>query len=251
MSPTAFVKWPRLTAAEVHVWDLDGAALAVQHGNSRTEHVFQPLDRLAHRHVPQRSNRALRTIAAAYWRCSPDSVEVTRGTFGKPTVSAVDHAGPRLFVSVSRASMHVVAVTQIGPVGVDVEYVGSRAPSLAASLSWCNSLEMAALRAIPEDSRPASTLLAWTGKEAVLKALGTGLAVAPSRVHVTVNDGVCRLISIDGAPVDGWAMLPTPTEADVVGSVAVRCSAGQDVRVVGMNLSGFTNPLSEQLCDGL
>ena len=92
---------------------------------------------------------------------------------------------PPLHVSLAHAGDRVVvAATDLGPVGVDVEldscaeFAGFDAVSLAES-------ERQELAALPSVHRMTGRTQMWVRKEAVLKATGDGLTVDPRRVIVS------------------------------------------------------------------
>lgn len=119
-----------------------------------------------------------------------------------PRCGGEDHGRPQLLptaslrrpphVSLSRAgSLSVVAVTDAGPVGVDVERTGAAGfPGFGAVALHPDE------RAQPED--PTTS---WVRTEAVLKAYGLGLAVDPRDVHVDA-DGIVTWSSPHPAPGD-------------------------------------------------
>src|SRR5918912_4180535 len=86
---------------------------------------------------------------------------------------SLSRAGPRLLLAVSAA-----------PVGADVERLDRDVETDVARIAFAED-EQAEL-----DARPEAFLACWTRKEAVLKALGHGLAVDPKSVSVTFLDSV-------------------------------------------------------------
>jgi phosphopantetheinyl transferase len=83
-------------------------------------------------------------------------------------------------VSLSRSGPHLVtAVAATGRVGVDIESVG------AVARDWHPGLVLA-----PGETAPGGEEQAWhwSAKEAVLKALGTGLARPMSSIHLAAYD---------------------------------------------------------------
>ncbi len=91
---------------------------------------------------------------------------------------------PAVHLSASHAGgLVVVAVTGAGPVGVDVERVGA-ATFDEFPRTVLTSREQRALTVVPETDQARWCTRLWTRKEALLKALGLGLTVDPSRVDV-------------------------------------------------------------------
>lgn len=90
----------------------------------------------------------------------------------------------------------VVIVSDAGPVGIDLE-PWSRAPSLIGCEEvFCHPLE---IQELPTDHELRATRLLelWTAKEAILKALGTGLSYPPQQVRIS-NDRALADTPLDG-----------------------------------------------------
>jgi phosphopantetheinyl transferase len=86
-----------------------------------------------------------------------------------------------LFISFSaRAGINALALAR-RPVGIDIELLR---PAAAIPWNMLRGEEQAALRALPEAARDAAFLRLWTAKEAVAKALGTGLALPPEAIRI-------------------------------------------------------------------
>jgi 4'-phosphopantetheinyl transferase len=80
-----------------------------------------------------------------------------------------------LHASVSHTrGLVAVAVSRLGPVGVDVEAVRPL-PALELSRRWFATEDTDWLRGRPEERLGIGFLSLWTGKEAVAKLYGTGL----------------------------------------------------------------------------
>lgn len=153
---------------------------------------------------------ALRVALAPELGVAPRSVPLATTPAGRPHVTA---AGSSLDVSCSAsAGLGVVVVARDRRVGVDVECV---APWSVGVLDegWLAHDERRALTALPLSARPEATTRAWTQKEAVLKARGTGLLDDPSTVltHVGRPAGV----------VAGWTVEDLPVPAGWVASLAL------------------------------
>lgn len=137
-------------------------------------------------------SRALLRIVAAYARDTvPTGTDVARWCprcgrcdHGRP-VLVDNHGAPTADVTLSAAhsgDVVVAAVSDVGLVGVDVERVGAATfDSFADSVLTAG--ERRALAAVPHDDQARWCAQVWTRKEALLKAAGRGLAVAPRVVH--------------------------------------------------------------------
>jgi 4'-phosphopantetheinyl transferase len=127
-------------------------------------------------------------------------------THGKPFVPraavefSISHAGARA----------VVALTEAGRVGVDVEHLGAPADAAMAEI-MLTSHELQEWRALPSAARQPGLLTYWTRKEAVLKATGEGLTrpltdivvAAPASVPA-VRSGPAPAQLLDIGPWPGY-----------------------------------------------
>ncbi|MEV4458273.1 4'-phosphopantetheinyl transferase superfamily protein [Microbispora sp. NPDC049633] len=101
---------------------------------------------------------------------------------GKPRVLT---EGETLHVSISHSGDRVaVALTAVGPLGVDVEAVPATPVDDLARCALTET-ERQALVALPEHARYEGFARIWVRKEAALKATGHGLRISPDRVEVT------------------------------------------------------------------
>jgi 4'-phosphopantetheinyl transferase len=131
-----------------------------------------------------------RLALAAYLDRRPDAVALDRtcSTCGRP------HGKPRLAgpapapleLSVSHAGARVAVAFTVGaPVGVDVEVLRPDLPVGELAPQVLSADELRALDRLAAAARPRFLLERWTRKEAILKALGVGLAVPPAGVDVS------------------------------------------------------------------
>jgi 4'-phosphopantetheinyl transferase len=117
---------------------------------------------------------------------------------GKPTIP-----GSKLQVSVSHSGDWVaVALTELGPVGVDVEEIKHHA-DLTSMLRYVFSPAELSLLPTPQDH----FYQAWTRKESVLKATGQGLRVRMSDLTVLPEAAGYNLRDL--APRPGYAAAVT------------------------------------------
>jgi len=118
--------------------------------------------------------------------CAPAEVALTASCPDCPRPHGrvlVGGRGAAPHVSVTRAGPLVaVAVTDDGPVGIDIESVAAVVPAIADIV--LSPAERDGYDALPPESRAAALARAWVRTEAALKAVGTGLRVEPRRVEV-------------------------------------------------------------------
>ncbi len=134
----------------------------------------------------------------------PDDIMVGHEPGGRPVLVA---PAAELWVSLGgRDGMLAIAVSRLGPVGVDVETLARCEDGEAVAEALFAPAESAWLEALLPRRRPEAFARLWTGKEAVLKALGRGIidgVADPDFAARLDGDGDCfrdRLgIEMDGA----------------------------------------------------
>lgn len=160
----------------------------------------------------------LRRVLGERLELSPGDVPlVARCTVcGKPHGQVHVEGIEGLWVSVTRSSgVLAVALTDAGPVGIDVESVASvdAAPVADVALSPGERLHVEALA--PAERRDA-VAAAWVRKEAALKALGTGLRRSPSDLELVPLVGGAAVRGVPDLQVADLGI-----GAGIVGAVAV------------------------------
>lgn len=129
----------------------------------------------------------VRAISSRYLGVPCDSFTWETGPLGKPFLRTEAGDG-RLEFSWSQAgTMVAVAVARGIPVGVDA-CLDSDAKSLdGLARVFCSEDEVSALERLPEAERTRAFMQCWIGKEACLKAAGTGLRCDPRRLRIWGN----------------------------------------------------------------
>lgn len=91
--------------------------------------------------------------------------------------------GTRFATSLSHSADAVlIGVGQLATLGVDIERMPPRIPLAGLMDTLCTPEEAAALRDLAPAIREPALLQLWTRKEALLKAFGVGLALAPAAI---------------------------------------------------------------------
>lgn len=134
-------------------------------------------------------------VLARYLGVTPGAVTVLRDRYGKPSL------GPNAPIHCSfshSGDQHWVAVSS-HPVGVDVQqHRINPPPFLALARRFFAPNEAAALAALEGDALATAFYRLWTRKEAMVKALGRGLAFGLTRLEVSFKpSGMDCLLSLD------------------------------------------------------
>lgn len=162
----------------------------------------------------------MRGILASVLGVSPQTPAFISGPHGRPHLEGGDH--PYSFNLSHSDHVAAFAVSE-AVVGVDVERIKGL-PEGVADMVFSRP-EIAALEAEPEDRRPAAFYRYWAAKEAVLKALGTGLSVSGRSFTIDISDpDTPRLVSADWKDEDAnaWQLATFHPAEGFAGAVAVR-----------------------------
>jgi 4'-phosphopantetheinyl transferase len=193
-------------------------------------------------------------LAAAAALGGPDrGLRVIHDPAGRPGLTG-SAEGLQMSLSHSRV-MAAAAVTAIGPVGVDLEPVRPL-DTLTLARRWFPAPEAGWLALLPSGQRDEAFLGLWTQKEAIAKALGTGLrggaglrqpVLLSPPTQVSLVSSRCparaglRLAAVPDHPGLAVTMAGLTDGAALAGTVvlAVAClGAGADGAIVTVRLAG-------------
>jgi 4'-phosphopantetheinyl transferase len=176
---------------EVHVWrvELDGSIerrTALERLLSADEHARRGrfrFERDAGRWAQARG--ALRVVLALYTGLAAGDIVFDYGPFGKPALSApgaelsfnVTHTGPVALVAVGGGRAMI---------GIDAEIVHYDVEWAALSRRFFAPAEADDLRCVPDSQQLGAFFACWTRKEALVKAMGVGLAMPLDAFRVSV-----------------------------------------------------------------
>jgi len=166
---------------------------------------------------------ALRQLLAAAVGASPRELSFVHHGMGKPALSDAWRDCPLAFnVSHSR-DWALIAIAQADRVGIDVEYAHRAADLGALARRFFAPAEAERVLALPEAERRWAFFRCWTRKEAIVKALGGGIAAGLDRFEVTVTaDEPPRLVRADSdfGPAEDWSLVDLPLDPDYVATAA-------------------------------
>jgi 4'-phosphopantetheinyl transferase len=179
---------PLLDDASVHVWRL---AIETPHD---------------HRAVAAAAHALLGRLLARYGGLEEPPV-IARTVHGKPYAPSLPH----IDFNLSHARNHVlIAIAREQALGVDIEQVDRKTRVDALARRFFARSEADALAALPEALRVDAFVRLWTLKEAVLKALGEGLAFGLDRIAFALDGSggpIGIAASADAAgPPEAWQL---------------------------------------------
>ncbi|HEV2680466.1 MAG TPA: 4'-phosphopantetheinyl transferase superfamily protein [Rhodanobacter sp.] len=183
---------------EIHVWQLD--------------------------YRPQHGRGPLRRVLGAYLDIDADRVVLINGEYGRPALA--DAHDPSLGFNWSHSGEHALIAIgrQITP-GIDLERRRARPRALEIAERYFSVDETAALTALPVAARDEAFLELWTAKEAVLKALGRGLAFGLDRLSIASTTDRLFLQRLEGDAVDAWQLQRLVVDPTLVAALAWRGDA--------------------------
>jgi 4'-phosphopantetheinyl transferase len=186
---------PELTAHDVHAWSvpLDVSQRAYDNllvtlaSNERERASEFRFDDPRRRYVITRGT--LRRLLADYLHSLPTEIELTTDENQKPCLGT-KHAPADLHFNVSHSGDLAVIGFALGcKVGIDVEQLREVGHLEQIARRFFHTSEVKAVLTAPSSARNLAFLRCWTGKEAILKALGTGIVGNLAGVLVPIDDG--------------------------------------------------------------
>jgi 4'-phosphopantetheinyl transferase len=141
-------------------------ALLNQRERGRLSTIRHPLTRF---HF-LRGRTTLRVILARHLGGSPSDIPLTVNAHGKPVLA--DHS---LHFNVTHTEGLLGFVIGHSPVGVDAERTQANRDLAGLVNRYFSTAEQTQFASIPAELQPAAFLRGWTCKEALLKAIGTGM----------------------------------------------------------------------------
>ena len=148
---------------------------------------------------------ALRDALGELLDVPPGSLQFDRDANGRPRL--ISDAGPNLYsafdFNVSHSGGHaLIALANGRRVGVDVEATDRRNDWRTIAPAVFSSHEHAYVMSLPEHLRRNAFFKVWTAKEALLKAVGTGLSAGMTHFSVIgEGDGVTGIAAAPPQPL--------------------------------------------------
>lgn len=208
---------------DVRLWCADTAAIPT--GRSVLSDLSPEERQIAGRLEPAARQRfcagrsLLRQVLGSRLGTDPRSVPIVLESGGKPTLGR--GAGPPFFNLSHCEGRVAVALSEAGPVGLDIERLSRALDTAALAPSVLTEAERAALARAPD--RNAGFLALWTAKEAAAKAGGLGIRTDPKRIRILLPDDFLRTGSGLAADADGkrWRLARFAWSGGVIGAAAM------------------------------
>lgn len=189
MSVIKLTEYERLRK-EVHIWavDLDlwpmrcDVAARALPESERTRSRRLRFDTIRMRYI--KCHFLLRVLLGQYLGVDFYDQEFCRNQHGKPSLKNTRDSDPFFFNLSKSGNIGVYVFTSIGEAGVDVEKIHDLQGMDRIVKRFFSPLEIKTFRSLPDHNRKSAFFKYWTRKEALLKAMGTGLISPLDEVDV-------------------------------------------------------------------
>jgi 4'-phosphopantetheinyl transferase len=131
---------------------------------------------------------AMRCILGDWLGIAADEVAIAYGSHGKPYLKPDASGGMRIGFNMAHSeNLALFAIGGVHDIGIDIEILRAPKDIQALAKSVFSEQENTQFQALGFESLVPAFFTCWTQKEAVLKALGTGLTLDANSIHVGLD----------------------------------------------------------------
>lgn len=220
-----------LVPGTIHLWRIDMSVEAERlqefqsilshEENERASRFCRDRDRTSF--ITARA--AMRSILSRYLDIAPENVSFVYAPNGKPEISTGANAlGLKFNLSHSR-DYALLGVVLHSSIGVDIEFINQKITCVEIASRFFSFREANTLRSFPQSEQPAAFYSCWTRKEAYIKAIGSGMALALDSFEVGFGPGVpAALIRVEGKPQEPfrWTIYELGAPRNYAAAMAVQ-----------------------------
>jgi 4'-phosphopantetheinyl transferase len=206
---------------EIHIWTADLAITQAQENENLRLLSLEERERADRYHFPIHRTRfiaarsMLRLIISRYLNITPDKIIFTYAEHEKPSLNSPNSL--KLQFNLSHSENYAVyAITTEYAIGVDIEKIQDHF-NLAVAKRFFTQQENADLLNFSSQEQTSAFYRIWARKEAVIKAIGKGLAIPLSSFSVSATD-THEIISFDHN--QSWSLMPLFIHANYQSAVA-------------------------------
>lgn len=224
-------KAPQLASDEVHVWAvslgvtasaLEALAASLSSDEMGRAGKFK-FEKHRNRFIAGRG--VLREILGEYLQAKAVTLRFDCSANGKPALAAEFASAGVHFNLAHSEDMALVAVTRVGPIGVDIECIRPVNEMDELVARFFSARETVLFQRLRPDEKAAAFFNLWTRKEALLKATGEGITRSLSLVEVSFLPGEpARLLAIagDASRAAEWAVCELSPAPGFIGTFAIK-----------------------------
>ncbi|MFC4525616.1 4'-phosphopantetheinyl transferase family protein [Dyella halodurans] len=174
--------------------------------------------RLAYDHHQGRA--PLLAMLGAYLGLPAEAVQLEESDHGRPHLAPAHHHGAFAFNWSHSSDQALIAIARGIVPGVDLERLRAHPRALPIARRYFGPEESASLETLTDGQRDRAFLELWTAKEAVLKALGRGLAFGLHRLSIGGLPEAPVLGRLEGHEADQWQLHRLALDEHHVGALA-------------------------------
>lgn len=200
---------------EVHLWHAEPDTVVVPSEEERYRFLLDADEaaryrglRFAHHQRQYLAAHALlRTALSRYASVRPEDWVFARNAFGRPEIAGPRRAPPLRFNLSHTDGLVACGVARVADIGVDVESISRRLPSLELAKRYFTLTEYRSLCNRPPSAQAQTFLTHWTLKEAYIKARGKGLSLPLDSIALDrkeSGDWAVRFAEGADAEPDDW-----------------------------------------------
>jgi 4'-phosphopantetheinyl transferase len=171
----------------------------------------------------------LRLLISRYQEIPPAEIQFAYSAYGKPQLlTSTALVRPFHFNLAHSGGIALYAFTRVGEIGVDVELIRPDFTTDDIAQRFFSPAEFDCLKRMSEKLRHEAFFSCWTRKEAIIKAVGTGLSLPLNQFDVTLSPGEpAKLLRTtwDESEAARWSLKAIDVGPNYAAAVAV---AGHD-----------------------
>lgn len=161
----------------------------------------------------------LRDVLSRYTDMCPKDLTFTYGEMGKPQLG---NCPDKVEFNQSDSRQWTVVAVCREAVGVDIEAVRPDTDIQTLASEVFTDREREELESVPQAGRRRAFFQGWTRKEAVIKALGSGLAYPLQDIDVSMSPGVeAKLLRLGDQLLPAWSIVAFTLDRETLGAIAV------------------------------
>jgi len=169
----------------------------------------------------------VRSVLAALTGVEPQALEIEAGRHGKLLLGGQERVGPCFNLSHS-GDLAALALVRDRRIGIDIEAERPLTDRALLARRMLGPRERKHFEALPDSARNSALLAAWTRKEAVLKAVGTGIAGSLQAIE-TPADSDDHAVVHPEEPSATWCVRVLSMPPGFHGAIAIEGEAPRSV----------------------
>lgn len=160
----------------------------------------------------------LRELLSRYLNIRPHHIQFSYNLYGKPYLQN------NLEFNITHSNHCIMLAFSMNiPIGVDIEFCKNDFNPLLIAQDFFSTNEYDKLLSLPPEMRHLAFYRCWTRKEAIIKAMGKGLAFPLSKLDVTLLPAEKpKLIKLETNDIDsgGWHLIEIKPHLNYIGAIA-------------------------------